>query len=104
MTLWTRTGGRFVAVLCALLATSGVAHAQAVFQSQGPNFGTFSIGQLETSLSATGGDGTNYAWSVILGSLPPGVSIRTDKPSFFPPGASAGLIGVATTPGTYNFT
>ncbi|MDO8678503.1 MAG: carboxypeptidase-like regulatory domain-containing protein, partial [Acidobacteriota bacterium] len=74
-----------------------------VFQSQGANFGTASIGQLQVPLSATGGDGT-YAWSVIAGSLPPGVSLRTDLPSFFPSTASAGLIGVATTPGTYNFT
>ena len=45
-------------------------------------------------MTATGGDGT-YEWSVIAGSLPPGLSLRTDKPSFFPPSASAGLIGVA---------
>src|SRR6202022_2743022 len=30
--------------------------------------------------------------------------LRTDFPSFFPSNASAGLIGVATTPGTYTFT
>ena len=69
----------------------------------GPNFGTFSIGQVETPLSATGGDGT-YAWSVVAGSLPPGISLRTDNPSSFPPTASAGLVGVATTPGLYTFT
>jgi hypothetical protein len=72
-------------------------------QTQNANFGTFSIGQVETQLSATGGNGT-YAWSVIAGTLPPGLAVRTDKPSFFPLSASAGLIGVATTPGTYNFT
>jgi len=38
------------------------------------------------------------------GSLPPGISIRTDVPTNFPAGTSAGLIGVATTVGTYNFT
>ena len=67
------------------------------------DFGTFSIGQLETPLVASGGDGT-YTWSVPAGSLPPGVSVRTDAPSWFPSNASAGLIGVATTPGTYPFT
>ena len=30
--------------------------------------------------------------------------MRTDKPSYFPSSASAGLIGVATTPGIYTFT
>ena len=74
-----------------------------MFQSQGSNFGTFSIGQIETALSATGGNGT-YAWSVVAGSLPPGLAVRTDKPFFFQSSASAGLIGVATTPGSYNFT
>ena len=50
-----------------------------------------------------GGDGT-FTWSVVAGALPPGLCVRTDKPNFFPGIASAGLIGVATTPGTYNFT
>ena len=80
MTLWIRTGRRFAAVLCAVLATAGVAQAQPVFQSQGPDFGTCSIGQVETPLSATGGDGT-YTWSVVDGSLPPGLALRTDMPS-----------------------
>ncbi|MDO8681823.1 MAG: hypothetical protein Q7R30_25210, partial [Acidobacteriota bacterium] len=47
-----------------------------VFQSQGANFGTWSVGQIEAQLSATGGNGT-YAWSVVAGSLPPGLAIRT---------------------------
>ena len=38
------------------------------------------------------------------GALPPGISLRTDIPSSFPSNVSAGLIGVATIPGTYNFT
>jgi hypothetical protein len=49
-------------------AAAGLTAAGPV-QSQGPNFGTWSIGQIETPLSATGGDGT-YAWSVVAGSLP----------------------------------
>jgi hypothetical protein len=32
------------------------------------------------------------------------MSIRTDLPASFPAAASAGLIGVATTPGAYSFT
>ena len=51
----------------------------------------------------TGGNGT-YVWSVIAGSLPPGMALRTDNPSYFPTGASAGLVGIATTPGTFDFT
>ena len=62
-----------------------------------------SIGQVEIPLSATGGDGT-YTWSIISGSLPTGLALRTDLGPFSPPGAAAGLIGVATVPGTYNFT
>ena len=61
------------------------------------------IGLVQQSLTTVGGNGT-YAWSVIAGALPPGISLRTDLPSFFTSDASAGLIGVATTPGTYNFT
>jgi uncharacterized repeat protein (TIGR03803 family)/probable HAF family extracellular repeat protein len=68
------------------------------------DFGTFSVGQLELPLTATGGDGLYYAWSVAAGSLPSGLSIRTDVPEWFPANARAGLIGVATTPGTYDFT
>src|SRR5579883_3026466 len=67
----------------------------------GPNYGTWSIGEIQTPLTA--GDGP-YTFSVVSGALPPGISIRTDVPSYFPPGSSAGLIGVATTPGNYSFT
>ena len=66
----------------------------------GPDFGTSSIGLVETPLVATGGSGP-YAWSVVDGSLPPGMALRTDNPSSFPATASAGLVGVATMPGTY---
>ena len=72
-------------------------------QQQNANFGTWKIGNIQTPLIGVEGNGT-YTWSVIAGALPPGLSIRTDKPDFFPGSASAGLIGVATTPGTYNFT
>ena len=66
----------------------------------GPDFGTWSIGLVETPLVATGGSGP-YAWSVVDGSLPPGIALRTDNPPSFPATASAGLVGVATMPGTY---
>src|SRR5438874_7979900 len=69
----------------------------------GPNLGTYPIGEIQFALSATGGTGT-YAWSVASGALPTGIALRTDVPSFFTAGVSAGLIGVATTPGTYSFT
>jgi uncharacterized protein (TIGR03437 family) len=76
--------------------------AQPVITS-GPNYCCWSIGEIDQVLTATGGNST-YTWSLVSGSLPPGISIRTDVPSYFPAGTSAGLIGVATTPGTYNFT
>src|SRR6185436_6913564 len=96
------------AIACSLVAAPPLAGRTlpvvAVSQTHSPNFGTKSIGQMEFPLSATGGDGLNYAWSLVGGALPPGISIRTDFPSCcFPGTASAGLIGVATTPGTYNF-
>ena len=72
-------------------------------QLQGPNFGTASIGAIEIALRASGGTGV-YVWSIVAGALPPGISLRTDNPPSFPAGASAGLVGVATTPGTYDFT
>ena len=69
----------------------------------GPDLGAFSTGELQFSLTATGGNGT-YTWDITAGALPPGVALRTDKPSWFPSNASAGLIGVPTVPGHYNFT
>jgi uncharacterized protein (TIGR03437 family) len=71
--------------------------------TSGPGYCCWSIGEINQALTATGGNGT-YTWSLVSGSLPPGISIRTDVPSYFPSGTSAGLIGVATTVGTYNFT
>ena len=54
-------------------------------------------------IGGVGGPGT-YVWSVPAGLLPPGLSIRTDLTTAFPANASAGLVGVATTPGVFNFT
>jgi uncharacterized protein (TIGR03437 family) len=88
-----------IAVLAGLPST---VVAQPVITS-GPNYCCWSIGEINQALTATGGNGT-YTWSLVGGSLPPGISIRTDVPSYFPAGTSAGLIGVATTVGTYNFT
>ncbi len=65
--------------------------------------GTYSIGRLQIELHAQGGNGS-YTWNLLQGKLPTGLSLRTDKPAWFAPQASAGLIGVATTPGTYSFT
>jgi hypothetical protein len=78
------------------------AMAQPVITS-GPNYCCWSIGEVQQALTASGGSGA-YTWSLVSGSLPPGLSLRTDVLSSFPAGASAGLIGVATTAGTYSFT
>src|SRR5437762_10977292 len=95
--------GRILPLFWAALAVpAALAQSPPVF-SQGPNFGTWSVGEVQAALAATGGNGT-YSWSVTAGALPPGISLRTDRAAFFPATASAGLIGVATTPGTYNFT
>jgi hypothetical protein len=63
---------------------------------------TWSIGEVQLPLTATGAAG-GYVWT-ISGTLPPGVALRTDVPSWFPAGTTAGLIGLATTPGTYGVT
>ncbi len=69
----------------------------------GTNFGTFTTGTQQIGLGASGGNGT-YTWSLVSGSLPPGLALRTDTPSYFGSNQQAGLIGVATAAGTYNFT
>src|SRR5579862_1902356 len=70
----------------------------------GPNLGTWSIGPIQLALTANGTGAVT--WAVTSGSLPPGLALRTDVPSFFPANASAGLIGVAITPNAtaYSFT
>jgi hypothetical protein len=93
--------GLLLVLLTACAASA--AWADPLMQLEGPNFGTHGIGELQLRLRATGGTGS-YAWEVVAGALPPGISVRADGPPWFPPDASAGLIGVATTPGTYNFT
>jgi len=93
---------RFVPLVMALCFAPRVSMAQVTITS-GPNYCCWSIGQVQHALTASGGNGT-YTWSVVGGSLPPGILLRTDVPSYFPSGANAGLIGVATTAGTYNFT
>ncbi|HEY3157812.1 MAG TPA: putative Ig domain-containing protein, partial [Vicinamibacterales bacterium] len=95
-------------LLVMALGAASTVRAQALTQTNGSNFGTFSIGDIQQSLTATGGTGPGtYVWSVVGGALPPGVSlVTTNLPSFFPASASAGLIGVATTPNVnpYGFT
>jgi len=63
------------------------------------DLGTFSIGEVWAQL------GGPYTYDLAPGStLPPGLAIRTETPPFFPPDVHAGVIGVATAPGTYTFT
>src|SRR5262245_54697931 len=81
--------------------------AQTLTITSGPNFGTFSVGDVEIQLAATGGGGPGtYVWSIVNGSLPTGVSLRSDQaswPSYFGTNTSGALLGIATTPATYNF-
>ena len=92
--------------VASMLLVPGLAMAALTITS-GPNYGNWSIGEIQAQLTATGGNG-QYTWTVVAGSLPPGLAVRTDIPPFFSPGATAGLIGVATpplnSPTTYNFT
>jgi hypothetical protein len=55
--------------------------AQPVITS-GPNYCCWSIGEVQQALTASGANGT-YTWSLASGSLPPGVSLRTDVPGNF---------------------
>jgi uncharacterized protein (TIGR03437 family) len=67
------------------------------------NLGAFPLGEIQLPLLASGGTGS-YTWSLASGALPPGLAIRGDVPAWITPYAPQGLIGIATTPGTYNFT
>ncbi len=66
---------------------------------------TFSrtIGPTEIEIDGSGGNGT-YVVTVDSGTLPPGMSLRQDFPSYFTSFAVTNLSGVALTPGAYNFT
>jgi hypothetical protein len=98
---------RLALVACLLWLLPIAAQAQGPTPQQGPNFGSWSLGEVAIGLEANGGGGAgDYAWDVIGGALPPGVSLRTDVnafPSYLSPNAKAALLGVATVPGTYNF-
>ncbi|MEQ1730196.1 MAG: Ig domain-containing protein, partial [Vicinamibacterales bacterium] len=98
-----------VLLLLALLGlSSSRAEAQlAITACPGPSSGSvLGVGLVDSlPLSATGGSGP-YTWTLVGGSLPPGLSIRTDVPPFITdPTATAVIAGVATTAGgPYNFT
>src|SRR5690242_16228059 len=96
MAQWRSSGFQVAAIS---ILTAVIAAAQPPVITFRPTLGTYPIGEVQYPLTASGGNGT-FSWTLQSGTLPPGVSVRTDIPSFFPAGASAGLIGVATTPGT----
>lgn len=60
--------------------------------------GAFTGFSVSLDITAAGGTGGNYAWSVVNGSLPPGLSL---SPTGTP---STQLTGTATVAGTYDFT
>ena len=99
---WSRAVAGAIVLVALLLCLPARAQAQPVITS-GPGFGTYPVGQVELPLTATGGSGT-YSWSIVGGTPPPGLAIRSDVPSYFPPGAATGLMGIATTQGSYMFT
>src|SRR6185312_4572489 len=70
----------------------------------GTGLGTYTTGTQGIQLGASGGNGI-YTWELVSGTLPPGLTLRSDVlPSYFSSNVQAGLIGVATTPGSYTFT
>lgn len=88
-------------VAVVLLAPASLAAALAI--TSPTNF-TVATGTQQIALTATGATGT-VTWNLVSGTLPAGLAIRTDVPSFFNPTTqTAGLIGVATATGSYNFT
>lgn len=89
-------------VLFALVFFAPAAAQAQLTITSGSSYGTFSIGEVDLQLSASGGMGP-LTWSVVGGTLPPGLAVRYDLPPFFPPSASAGIIGLATVPGNYSF-
>ena len=93
---------RGVLLWLVLVCLPAAAAAQPVI-SNPANLGTFTLGFTEVQLFASGGTGP-YTWDLTSGTLPPGVSLRTNRSSYWSPSASAGLLGLATTPGTYTFT
>ena len=86
--------------ICLLAACAPALLAQPTI-GFGPNLGSSSIGPYNFPLTATGGT-PPYAWSITSGSLPAGLYIRNDVPNplpgWWPATASAGIVGVATTP------
>jgi hypothetical protein len=98
---WRSPGRIYYSIALLLFLLAHASSAQTITVS--PNLGTYPIGEIQLPLTAIGGNGT-YSWSIASGSLPPGLSLRTDVPASFPANTGAGIIGVATTPGTYTFT
>ena len=104
MSSWLSSGGR-VAALLSLLALLSIPSYGALAITSGSSFGPVQVGPAEFPLQASGAPGP-YTWSIVSGSLPPGMALRADGPfpGWFPADASSDLAGVATLPGTYNFT
>ena len=67
----------------------------------GPNLGTFAIGQITVSLTATGGVGP-FTYSLTPGApVVPGMRVQSGQPLPLNSTAHAVFIGVVTQPGTY---
>src|ERR1700722_13350059 len=81
----------------ALLPASGLAASLAITTPSA--LGTYTIGQNQIFLNATGGSGT-YTWRLASGTLPTGLGIR-QIPGSSP--AQTGLVGIAASAGNYAF-
>jgi hypothetical protein len=89
--------GCFFASFVAFLPVSSSAASLAITTSSA--LGTFTIGQTQIILMATGGTG-NYTWSLASGALPTGLNIA-QIPGSSP--AQTGLVGIASAAGNYAF-
>jgi hypothetical protein len=99
----SQTGNSIYQVAPSVTQTFSVSEPLPLVIVAGPDFGDYPVGNTQISLVASGGV-PPYTWSLTAGALPPGTAIRTDIPSWFQSTASAGIIGVTTTPGTASFT
>ncbi len=97
---------RATLALLLTMSTASAVSAQALTQNQGPNLGTWAYGYIDLELA---GEWRGRRWDLCVvggGRLAPtGSLLLADRRAAVRPlNANAGLIGVGTAPGVYNFT
>ncbi len=87
----TFTKGLLVASLFGQMTISLFANGQPLSINMNRDLGSYSIGQVQVQLNASGGSG-NYTWSLATGNLPSGLNIAPIPGN----GSQTGLVGIAT--------